>query len=75
MAESREGLWMSAKEWDRLKVLHEVRKRHITQKQAASWGLACAGCANCWYACEQEAIARCGTGCAGDPRIGKRRKQ
>src|SRR5437667_8004788 len=32
MAESREGLWMSAKEWDRLKVLHEVRKRHITQK-------------------------------------------
>ena len=34
--ESREGLWMSAKEWDRLKVLHEVRKRHITQKQAAA---------------------------------------
>lgn len=26
---------MSAKEWDRLKVLHEVKKRHITQKQAA----------------------------------------
>ena len=25
---------MSAKEQDRLKVLHEVRKRHITQKQA-----------------------------------------
>ena len=25
---------MSAKERDRLKVLHEVRKRHITQKQA-----------------------------------------
>ncbi len=24
---------MSAKERDRLKVLHEVRKRHITQKQ------------------------------------------
>ena len=35
MAESKEGLWMSAKERDRLKVLHEVRKRHITQKQAA----------------------------------------
>src|SRR4029077_596924 len=34
MAEAREGLWMSAKERDRLKVLHEVRKRHITQKQA-----------------------------------------
>jgi hypothetical protein len=34
MAETREGLWMSAKERDRLKVLHEVRKRHITQKQA-----------------------------------------
>jgi transposase-like protein len=27
---------MSAKEWDRLKVLHEVKKRHITQKQAAT---------------------------------------
>jgi hypothetical protein len=35
MAEAQEGLWMSAKERDRLKVLHEVRKRHITQKQAA----------------------------------------
>ena len=31
MAETREGLWMLAKELDRLKVLHEVRKRHITQ--------------------------------------------
>ena len=36
MAESREGLWMSAKERDRLKVLHEVKKRHITQRQAAA---------------------------------------
>jgi hypothetical protein len=27
---------MSAKELDRLKVLHEVKKRHITQKQAAA---------------------------------------
>jgi transposase-like protein len=35
MAEREEGLWMSAKERDRLKVLHEVQKRHITQKQAA----------------------------------------
>src|SRR5215472_8252022 len=35
MAETEEGLWMSAKERDRLKVLHEVRKRHITQRQAA----------------------------------------
>ena len=34
MAEVQEGLWMSARERDRLKVLHEVRKRHITQKQA-----------------------------------------
>jgi hypothetical protein len=29
------GWWMWAKERDRLKVLHEVKKRHITQKQAA----------------------------------------
>jgi transposase len=36
MAETEEGLWMSGKERDRLKVLHEVRKRHITQKQAAA---------------------------------------
>jgi len=35
MTESTEGLWMSAKERDRLKVLHEVKQRHITQKQAA----------------------------------------
>src|SRR5881394_2846151 len=36
MAETEEGLWMSTKERDRLKVLHEVRKRHITQRQAAA---------------------------------------
>ncbi len=36
MAEREEGLWMSAKERDRLKVLHEVRKRHIPQRQAAA---------------------------------------
>jgi transposase len=35
MAEAKEGLWMSGKGRDRLKVLQEVRKRHITQKQAA----------------------------------------
>src|SRR5215469_14050598 len=36
MTEFREGLWMSARERDRLKVLHEVKQRHITQKQAAA---------------------------------------
>jgi transposase len=36
MAEWKEGLWMTAKERDRLKVLHEVKSRHITQKQAAA---------------------------------------
>src|SRR5215831_7229189 len=36
MAEAKEGLWMTAKERDRLKVLHEVKKRHITQKQAGA---------------------------------------
>lgn len=35
MAEREEGLWMSTKERDRLKVLQEVKKRHITQRQAA----------------------------------------
>jgi transposase len=34
MAETQEGLYMSARERDRLQVLHEVRKRHIPQKQA-----------------------------------------
>jgi DNA-binding Lrp family transcriptional regulator len=34
MAERKEELWMSAKDRDRLKVLHAVRKRHITQVQA-----------------------------------------
>src|SRR6516165_9431929 len=36
MAEATEGLWMTAKERDRLKVLHEVNKRHMPQKQAAA---------------------------------------
>jgi hypothetical protein len=31
MAEWKEGLWMTAKERDRLKVLHEVKSRHITR--------------------------------------------
>jgi DNA-binding Lrp family transcriptional regulator len=35
MAERKEELWMSAKDRDRLKVLHEVSRRHITQLQAA----------------------------------------
>src|ERR1035441_374692 len=35
MAERQEELRMSAKERDRLKVLHAVQKRHITQVQAA----------------------------------------
>jgi hypothetical protein len=34
MAERQEELWMSRKDRERLKVLHEVRKRHITQVQA-----------------------------------------
>jgi len=34
MAERQEELWMSRKDRDRLKVLHEVRKQHITQVQA-----------------------------------------
>ena len=34
MAERQEELRMSAQERDRLKVLHEVQKRHITQVQA-----------------------------------------
>jgi DNA-binding Lrp family transcriptional regulator len=35
MAERKEELWMSVKDRDRLKVLHEVSRRHITQVQAA----------------------------------------
>src|SRR5664279_6470237 len=35
MAERQEELRMSAKERDRLKILHAVQKRHITQVQAA----------------------------------------
>src|ERR1022692_3722952 len=36
MAESGEGLWMTGKDRERLKVLHEVRKRHITQPPAGA---------------------------------------
>jgi DNA-binding Lrp family transcriptional regulator len=35
MAERKEELWMSAKDRDRLKTLHAVSRRHITQVQAA----------------------------------------
>jgi hypothetical protein len=35
MAEREEGLWMSGKERERVQALHEVEKRHISQKQAA----------------------------------------
>ena len=39
---------MSAKERERLKVLHEVRKRHITQVQAGKeLGITRAGCGCC----------------------------
>src|SRR6202049_4795189 len=34
MAKRQEELWMTGKDRDRLKVLHEVRKGHITQEQA-----------------------------------------
>src|SRR5262252_122274 len=36
MAEREEGRWMSTKERDRLKVLHEGKRGHITQKQAGA---------------------------------------
>ncbi len=66
---------MSAKERDRLKILHEVKKRHITQKQAAAeLGLSGAGCEPCWYAGERVAMAHWGMGCVGDRRTAKRRK-
>jgi transposase len=35
MAESKKELSMSTRDRDRLKILHEVQKRHISQKQAA----------------------------------------
>ena len=76
MAESGEGLWISAQERGRLKVLHELKKRHITQKQAA---------AELWLSVRWVrkllvrfagvgAMARCGTGCVGGGRTLKRQK-
>jgi hypothetical protein len=38
MAEQAEELWMSRKDRDRLKVLHAVKKRHITQEQESKRG-------------------------------------
>ena len=65
---------MSAKELDRLKVLHEVKKRHITQKQAAAelglrvrWG-------NCRCACGPLATLGCGMACVAGSQTGKRQK-
>jgi len=75
MVEWREGLWMTEKERDRLKVLHEVRQRHITQKQAATeLGLSVCWYENRWYGCEHAAITHYVMGCAGDHRTGKCRK-
>ena len=36
MAETEEGLWMTTKERDRLKVLHEVKNDTSHKKQAAA---------------------------------------
>jgi len=76
MAEWKEGLWMRAEERDRLKVLHEVKKRHITQKQAAAeLGLSVRWCANCWYAGKRVGIAHSDMGCVGETPTGKRRRR
>ncbi|MGA7926591.1 MAG: hypothetical protein WCA20_11370 [Candidatus Sulfotelmatobacter sp.] len=36
MAKSGEWLWVSAKERDRLKILHEVKKRHSTVQDGST---------------------------------------
>lgn len=73
MAEAQEGLWMSAKERDRLKVLHEVRKRHITQKQAGVE----LGISVRWVRTLVKRLRRgpCDTGCEGGLRTARRRRR
>jgi len=76
MAEATEGLWMTAKERDRLKVLHEVNKRHIPQKQAAAeLGLSVRWVRQLLVRWRARGEARCGMGCVGEPRTGKRRRR
>ena len=76
MTEAKEGLWMTAKERDRLKVLHEVSKRYIPQKQAAAeLGLSERWVRQLLVRWRAWAMARCGMGCVGEPRTGKRRRR
>jgi hypothetical protein len=76
MAESKEGLWMTAKERDRLKVLHEVKQRHITQKQAAvELGLSVRWVRKLLVRLRARGMAHCDTGCVGDRRTAKRRRR
>ena len=66
---------MSAKERDRLKVLHEVNIRHITQKQAAAeLGLSVRWVRKLLVRLRSGAMEGWGTGCVDEPRIAKHRK-
>jgi Homeodomain-like domain len=66
---------MSAKERERLKVLHEGRKRHITQKQAGvELGLSARWIRTLRKRVRREGDTACGTDCAGDLRTGRRQR-
>ena len=67
---------MSAKERDRLKVLHEVRKRHVTQKQAGvELGISVRWVRTLVKRLLREGDSACDTGCEGGLRTGRRRRQ
>jgi len=76
MAESKEGLWMTAKERDRLEVLHEVKQRHITQKQAAvELGLSVRWVRKLLVQLRARGMAHCDTGCVASVEPQKRRRR
>ena len=61
---------MSAKERERLKVLHEGKQRHITQKQAAAeLGLSVRWVRKLLVRLRTRGTEGCGTGCVDEPRI------
>ena len=67
---------MSTKERDRLKVLHEVKKRHITQKQAgAELGLSERWIRELLLRVRRRGDAGLGHGLRGDRQIAERRRK
>jgi hypothetical protein len=67
-----ERIELSAKEGERLKILHEVERGHVPQIAAVRrLRLAIGRCGGCWSVCARLGIAGWCMGCADVPRIAR----